>query len=282
MNKAKLNKSNYITKGKLKKKIQNSQSFTNIKEISDNGLITLKTNQYAYFYKVNPIDLSLTNKNEQELFFHTLSKLYRLPFTIKAYKFDEKINLNINKENYLKLIKDAGNNDARKNLLINNHAFIETIENENMTSASSYYFAIIGKNKEALEKNKEEFEHACYGVIPKLEIEQITNKKNLIKIFCNMYFANNNLDQIIYYDFIDLVSPLKINEQISNLKFDDEEIQLISIKNYPLFIEHGFLDRIINLPYVKASITINESIEQYKLINILNNMQIFITINYCH
>lgn len=255
----------------MKKKVQNSQTFTNIQSISDKGVIELKTGQFAIFYKVNPIDLSLTNTNEQNLFFHTLSKLYRLPFTIKAYKFDEKINLNANKENYIKLIEDSGNNIARRNLLINNHNFIETIEEENMTSASSYYLSIISKNKEALEKNKEEFELACGGVVPKLEIEQITNKKHLIKVFCNMYFSKANLDQIIYYDFMDLVTPLKINESISSLKFDDEEIQLLSIKNYPLFIEHGFLDRIINLANVKASITINESIEQYKLLNVLNS-----------
>ena len=140
-----------------------------------------------------------------------------------------------------------------------------------MTSASSYYLAIISKNKEALEKNKEEFELNCSNISPKLEIEQITNKKNLVKIFCNMYFSNNNLDQIMYYDFIDLITPIKINEGISTLKFDDEEIQLLSIKNYPLFIEHGFLDRIINLPNIKASVTINDSIEQNKLLNVLNS-----------
>src|SRR5574344_44556 len=254
----------------LKKKLQNSQSFTNVQEISDNGVIKLKTNQYAYFYKVSPIDLSLTNLNEQNLFFHTLSKLYRLPFTIKAFKFDEKINLNINKENYTKLLEEAKNDKARKDILINNYSFIETIESENMTSASSYYFAIISKNKEALDKNKEEFELACSGIVPRLEVEQITNKKNLVKVLANMYFSNNNLDQIIYYDFIDLVTPIKINEQISTIKFDEEEIQLLSIKNYPLFIEHGFLDRIINLPNIKASITINESIEQSKLLGVLN------------
>ena len=86
-----------------------------------------------------------------------------------------------------------------------------------------------------------------------------------------MYFSNNNLDQIMYYDFIDLITPIKINEGISTLKFDDEEIQLLSIKNYPLFIEHGFLDRIINLPNIKASVTINDSIEQNKLLNVLNS-----------
>ena len=269
---AKEKKSNvYLSSKRLKRKLQNSQSITNIKNINDDGIIELKTNQLAIFYKVNPIDLSLTNSNEQNLFFSTLAKLFRLSFPIKAYKFDEKINLNINKENYLHLIEKNKDNQARKDLLINNHNFIEQIENENMTSASSYYFSIIAKNKESLEKNKEEFELACSEIVPKLEIEQIKNKKNLVKIFANMYFANCNLDQIIYYDFIDLVAPIKISEQMSFLKFDDEEIQLLSIKNYPLFIEHGFLDRIINLPNVKASITINESIEQYKLINILNS-----------
>ena len=268
INKIKKNKKDiYLSKGILKKKVQNSQCFTNIKDISDNGIITLKNGGYALMYSANPIDLSLTSDKEQNTFFHILSKLYRLPFTIKAYKFDEKINLNVN---YLKLI-DETDDEVRKNILINNHNFIEAIESENMTSASSYYLAIISKNKEALEKNKEEFELACSGVIPKLELEQITNKKNLIKIFCNMYFSNNNLDQIIYYDFIDLITPIKINEGISTLKFDDEEVQLLSIKNYPLFIEHGFLDRIINLPNIKASVTINDSIEQGKLLNVLNS-----------
>lgn len=264
------NKDIYISKGLLKKKVQNAYSFTNIKEINEQGIIKLKSGDYAIMYSVSPVDLSLTSDKEQNTFFHILSKLYRLPFTIKAYKFDEKINLNINKENYIKLIKET-DNEVRKNILTNNHNFIEAIESENMTSASSYYLVIISKNKEALEKNKEEFELACNNVVPKLELEQITNKKNLIKIFCNMYFANCSLDQIIYYDFIDLVTPIKINEGISSIKFDDEDIQLLSIKNYPLFIEHGFLDRIINLPNVKASVTINDSLEQGKLLNILNS-----------
>ena len=272
VNYAKLkNKNEYLTKSILKKKVQNSQVFTNVKEITDDGIIKLKSEQYAVFYKVNPIDLSLTNLNEQNIFFNTLAKLYRLSFTIKAYKFDEKINLNVNKENYLNLIENSFNDKVKNEILISNHNFIETIENENMTSASSYYFSIISKNMESLEKNCQDFELMCSQIIPKLEIEKIKNKKNIIKIFTNMYFSNCNLDQIIYYDFFDLITPLKIKEQISTLKFDDEEIQLLSIKNYPLFIEYGFLDRIINLPNVKASVTINESIEQYKLLNILNS-----------
>lgn len=261
----------YLNKSMLKKKIQNAQIFSNVKEITDNGLIKLKSDQVALFYKVSPIDLSLTNDNEQKLFFHTLSKLYRLPFVIKAYKFDEKINLNINKENYDKLIEENSDNSTRNNLLINNRNFIEMIEEENMTSASSYYFAIICKNKESLEKAKEDFERTCDSIVPKLDIELVDNKKWLIKVFANLYYSNANLDQIMYYDFMDLLSPLKISEMPSYLKVDNQEIQMVSIKNYPLFIEHGFLDRIINLPNVKASVTIKDTIEQSKLLSILNS-----------
>lgn len=261
----------YINAKSLKRKIQNSQTFVNVKEIDDNGVIRLKTGQLALFYKVNPIDLSLTNDNEQTLFFHTLSKLYRLPFTIKAYKFDEKINLNMNKENYENLIRENIDNPIRNDILVNNYNFIESIEAENITSASSYYFAIICKNREALEKGKEDFENTCDQIIPKLDIELINNKKWLIKVLSNLYCSNVNLDQIFYYDFMDLLSPSKLSELPSYLKVDNEEIQLVSIKNYPLFIEGGFLDRIINLPNVKASVTIKDSIEQSKLINVLNS-----------
>ena len=261
----------YLSRNSIKKKIQNAQTFSNVSEINDNGIIKLKTNQFALFYKVSPIDLSLTNESEQKLFFYTLAKLYRLSFTIKAYKFDEKINLNINKENYENLIEENIGNQIQKNILVNNHNFIEMIEEENMTSASSYYFAIICKNKEALEKAKEDFERICDGVTPKLDIELVDNKKWLVKVLTNLYYSNANLDQIIYYDFMDLLSPLKISETPSCLKVDNQEIQMVSIKNYPLFIEHGFLDRIINLPNVKASITIKDTIEQSKLLNVLNS-----------
>ncbi len=263
-------KKNYLSCGKLKKKIQNSQMFTNVLEVKENGIIQLKTGQVAFLYKVNPIDLSLTNPSEQTLFFQTLSKFYRLPFTIKAYKFDEKINLNGNKETYQQLIEESTSNVQQK-ILINNKKFIDLIEEENMTSSSSYYFAILAKNEVELEKFEEDFETACNLVVPKIDTEKITNKKNIIKILANMYFSNNNLDQILYYDFIDLVAPMSIKEQISSLKFDDTEIQMVTIKNYPLFIEQGFLDRIINLPNVKASVTVNESIDQYKLLDVLNS-----------
>ena len=171
----------------------------------------------------------------------------------------------------IQLFIQNSNNEIRKNILINNYNFIEEIEKQNLTSASSYYFAIICKNKEALDKAKNDFERACNEIMPKLDIEPVNNKKWLIKIFTNLYYSNANLDQIINYDFASLLAPLRLKELPTSIKVDDKEIQMVSIKNYPLFIEDGFLDRIINLPNVKASVTINDSINQSKLINVLNS-----------
>lgn len=130
---------------------------------------------------------------------------------------------------------------------------------------------MISKNKENLEKNKEDFERLCLSVIPKLEIEQVDNKKNLTKIITNMYYSDVSLDQLMYYDFFDLIVPLHLMEQPSLLKLEDKEIQMLSIKNYPLFIESGFLDRIVNIPNVKVAITIKETIEKSKLLSVLNS-----------
>lgn len=75
VNKIKSNKKDiYLSKSILKKKVQNSQSFTNIKSINDNGTILLKTGEYAIFYNVNPVDLSLTSDKEQNTFFHLYLK----------------------------------------------------------------------------------------------------------------------------------------------------------------------------------------------------------------
>ena len=266
----KLRTTKYLTMNDLKKKIHNSQFITNISSIESNGVIHLKTNQFALMYKVSSIDLSLTTEREKNIFYNTLSKLYRLPFTIKAYKIDDKINLNKNKEELQSLIHNSNNENA-KSILSNNLNFIERIEQENMTSASSYFFAIICKSEEELEKNKEIFEMACASIVPSLNIELISNIKFLVKIFANLYFSDVNLDQILYYDMVDLLVPSTVREMVSSLKFDDKDIQLLTIKNYPLFIEDHFLDRIINLPNVKAYKKKKNIENQSSLINNLNS-----------
>ena len=48
----------------MKKRIKNSKSFSNIKNIGDDGLIELKTGQYASLIEVKAIDLSLSSNQE--------------------------------------------------------------------------------------------------------------------------------------------------------------------------------------------------------------------------
>lgn len=259
----------YIRSKMLRKKINNSSIFTNVKKF-DNGILYLKDGTFAKFFKINPIDLSLTNKEEQEVFFYTLSQLYKLKVVIKAYKYDEQINLNANKLYYETLIKKS-NNDIQKEILENNLDFIKYIEQEKVTYSSSYFFAIICKTKEELVKAIDEFENLCFSTNPKLYVSQIDNQKELYKILTKIYFSDTTLDHLMYYDLVDLVVPLKLQEQPSLLKIDNKDVQLIAIKSYPPFIEQNFLDTIVNLPNVNVSFTIKETMDKEKLINVLNS-----------
>lgn len=254
----------------LRNKIANSSVFMNVESIDKDGIITLKDGSFARFFRVNPIDLSLTNKEEQELFFYTLSQLYKLKVIIKAYKYDEQINLNSNKMYYQNLINEASN-EIQKEVLSSNLDFIEYIESEKVTYASSYFFSILCNSKEELRKSIDEFESLCLSTNPKLYVNQITNKMELYKILSKIYFSDTTLDHLMYYDLVDLLSPTNLQEQASLLKVDDKNIQLIAIKSYPPFIEKNFLDTIVNLPNVNVSFTIKETMEKEKLINILNS-----------
>lgn len=253
----------------LKSKISNSGIFTNVEKI-ENGILYLKDGTYAKFFRVNPIDLSLTNKEEQEMFFYTLSQLYKLKFVIKAYKYDEQINLNANKQYYEQLINESKNN-IQKEILINNLDFIEFIESKKMTYSSSYFFAIICNSQDELMESIVEFENLCFATNPRLYINQIDNQLELYKILTRIYFSDTTLDHLMYYNLVDLIVPMKFQEQASLLKVDNKDIQLIAIKSYPPFIENNFLDTIVNIPNVNVSFTIKETMDKEKLINILNS-----------
>ena len=97
--------SKHTLKNKMKKRIKNSQVFTNIKDIDDDGLINLKSGEVASLIEVKAIDLSLTSKGEKLNFFQVLKSLYQIRgLNLKCYKLDEKINLNANKVNLDKMI----------------------------------------------------------------------------------------------------------------------------------------------------------------------------------
>ena len=95
----------FVIKKQMKRRIKNSQTFSNVKSVADDGLIELKTGEVASLIEVKAIDLSLTSKSEKNNFFYVLKSLYQIRnLNLKCYKLDQKINLNNNKINLEELI----------------------------------------------------------------------------------------------------------------------------------------------------------------------------------
>ena len=85
------NKNKYLKKSKFKKKFKNSQSFTNIKIVEDDGLIKLKTGEVASLIELKAIDLSLASRFEKTNFFNNLKFLYQIKdLNLKCYNYNEK------------------------------------------------------------------------------------------------------------------------------------------------------------------------------------------------
>ena len=91
----------YNSKKSILKKVKNSQEFSNVKLIRDDGIIELKTNEYACLLEIEAIDLSLTSKIEKENFFFNFKEFFKIKnLNLKCIKLDRKINLNPNNENH--------------------------------------------------------------------------------------------------------------------------------------------------------------------------------------
>ena len=104
----------YISKKSILKKVKNSQEFSNVKLIRDDGIIELKTNEYACLLEIEAIDLSLTSKIEKENFFFNFKEFFKIKnLNLKCIKLDRKINLNPNKENYENLISKFEDDEYR-------------------------------------------------------------------------------------------------------------------------------------------------------------------------
>jgi len=262
------NKKNLITKQTIKKKIKNSHSFSNVKSIDDNGIIKLKTGEFASIIEITPIDLSLSSDNEKESFFYEFRDIFKIKnLKLKCYKLDKKINLNKNKEQCDFLINKFENDKKRISLLKHNLELIKYLEDENHTLSSCYYFVIIANNIELLKQQLNEFETIINNLSTKIYIEIIENKFEVYDFLCNLYSANINLEQLLWLDFNELISPCFFEEKYNSLQIDDKEIQLIAIKKLPPFISSMFLNGIFNLPNVKVCLNINDSLETDNIIN---------------
>ena len=269
--------SKYIIKKRMKQRIKNSQVITNVKSVDDDGLIRLKTGEVCSLIEVKAVDLSLASRQEKNNFFFDLKSLYQIKgLNLKCYKIDEKINLNNNKIKLEELIDRFKDDKEKKELLKESKDLIEYLETNDFTVSSIYYWVVISKNVEELEKQLEEIEIVTSNMTPRLNITIIQNRLEIYKFLCNIYLSSNSLDQLMWSNLPELVSPMYISERPSSLKFDECEFQLLTIKNIPPFIDELFLESIYNIPNVRVCLSIKDSISQEELIRWVNSQYQFL------
>src|SRR5574344_1436028 len=261
----------------MKKRIKNSTAFSNIKEVTEEGLINLKSNEVACLLEIKAIDLSLTSNQEKQIFFNMLKVLYQIPnLNMKCYKLDEKLNLNANKDNLDKKIEKYNEDISKKELLQEERNLIDDLESKNFTVSSKYFWILIAKDTNILNKQIGELEEITSNIIPKIDVESITNKLEVYKFLSNLYITSNSLDELVWSDLPSLVSPINISEKIDKLKFDNNDVQMLTVKNIPPFVSELFFEDIFNYPDVRASISIQECITQEELIRWVNSQYQFL------
>ena len=274
--KFKKKKNNYYKLGYLKRRIKNSQVFSNVDEVDDDGLIKLKTGEVARLLEVKAIDLSLSSKSDKESFFYMFKNLYQIRnINLKCYKLDEMINLNNNKIKLEELINTT-TNENKKALLEEERKLIEELEDRGFTTSSIYYFVLIAKEKSILDKQLDELFEVTENLEPTLNIDVIKNKLEVYKFFTNLYLTTNSLDQLVWSDLPELVAPLNISEKTNLIKYDDKNIQMVTIKTIPPFIDELFFEDIFNVPNVRACISIKDAISQDELIRWVNSQYQFL------
>ena len=262
--------SKYIIKKRLKQRIKSSEYITNIDFIDDDGVINLKSNEVCALIEVKAVDLSLTSNQEKNNFFHMLKTLYQIKnLNLKIYKIDEKINLNSNKINLTNQIKKT-KNIKKIELLEENKKLINYLEDNNYTIASKYYFVVIGKNVDELEKVIDEIEEITNNIQPRLDIEIIQNRLEIYKFLSNIYLTSNTLDQLVWSNLPELICPMNVSEKVNSIKFDDTEFEMVTIKSISPFIDEMFFENIFNMPNVRTCISLKDSISQEELISWVN------------
>ena len=270
-------KKKYSSIYQMKKRVKNSKTFTNVKEVDDEGLIYLKTGEVATLIEVKAIDLSLTGEFEKNVFYSMLKTLYQIPnLTLKCYKLNEKLNLNANKMYLDKKISKCKINSNKKILLEESRNLIEELEENRFTVSSIYYWVLIAKDTAMLNKQLDELEDITFNLVPRLYIESITNKLQIYKFLSNLYFSNNALDELLWSDLPSLLSPMNVSEKVDRLIFDGEEVQMVTVKTIRPFVNSLFFERIFNYPDIRVSLGIKDSITQEELVRFVNSQYQFL------
>ena len=195
---------------------------------------------------------------------------------LKFYKLDEPINLNYNKLNLDRLINKFKNDLKRLFLLNESRGLIDELEENNFTVSSIYYIVVIAKDTDTLERQLDEIEDLFSNIQPKINIEIITNRLEVYKFLSNLYISDNPLDLLMWSNIEELIVPLNLTEKTNMLKIDDNEVQLLTIKNISPFIDELFFEEIFNYPNVRSCLNIKDAIDQDELIRWINSQYQFL------
>ena len=232
----------------------------------------MRDNSYARVYSVDAIDLSLTSNIQKQNFFHQLKYLYQLKgLNLRIYKLDDKIDLNANKDYYNKLMEEYSTDEQRVEFLKERYYKLEELEHENLTTTSRYYFVIVNDNEKALEHIVEEVEMQCYNMTPRLNIKMITNKLEIYQFLVNLYLSTASIDQLMWSNLVELITPFFIQENMGYIKADEDEIQIITIKKLPPFIDELFFEELFNVPDTRSCIHIKDTIPTDELVKRLDS-----------
>lgn len=266
------NKTKYITKNILDKKLKNAITFTNSDYVLDDGIIKLRDNNFARVYSVDAIDLSLTSNTQKNNFFNQLKYLYQIKdLNLRMYKLDDKIDLNANKDYYRKLIEEYSNDESKVEFLNERLERLDILEERNLTTTSRYYFVLTSNNEKALEHIGEEVEMQCYNMTPRLMLKKITNKLEIYQFLVNLYISSASIEQFMWSDLIELIAPFFFNENMGYIKVDEEEVQVITIKRIPPFIDELFFEELFNVPDTRSCIHIKDTIPTDELVRRLDS-----------
>ena len=269
----------YITKKILNEKVKNSQSFFNLDFVNEDGLINLKTGEYAKVLSVQALDLSLTSNIQKQNFFEQMRYLFQIKdLDLRMYKLDDMLDLNGNKDNYLKLIDKYKDDEDKVKFLKERYNRILLLEQENLSTTSMYYFVLVSNNEKLLEHQLEDIKIQCYNMTPRMNISELENKLEVYQFLINLYMSNASIEQLLWCDLSELIVPFYIRENTSSLRFDDEEIQVVAVKNVPPFIDELFLEQLFNTSNTRFCIHVKDSIDTENVIrNIDSNYETLIS-----
>ena len=107
-------------------------------------------------------------------------------------------------------------------------------------------------------------------------MEVINNKLEIYKFLSNLYLTSNSLDNLVWSDLPSLVAPLNLTEKTNGIKFDNKDIQLVTVKNIPPFVDELFFEEVFNYPKVRSCISIKDAITQEGLIRWVNSQYQFL------